>query len=693
MRRVYDSPGSFGGSCSERLLTCSKRFAKQSSDDLVPATRHFLTGGTRCASVTEDLKIGPCAGIVKLAFHHMDTNLIVLAGPLKGTVFKLAEDETSIGRDPANQICIMDKSLSRHHCVIRREAKQFSILDLESHNGTLVNELPAKTQVLEHGDHIQIGSSHLLFLEHEDRPSSLAEGVTFGPSGLVTASAIKLKPESTFYGFAPELGALMKVSAAIGAAKSLPDLQRRLLEAIFDIVPAARGAIVFINENLQETGPALALGAQRVPLEALEVSRTVAQVVMIENVSIMSNDVIADETLGKSASLMTANIQRLLCVPLSILHRSIGLIYLDTDARETSFTKWHLEIVTAIANFTAGALDKARYTQWLGTENERLKELIRADRRLIGESKGILEVHRFISKVAQTDSTVLILGESGTGKELVAQAIHSHSARADKPFVAVNCAALSEGLLESELFGHEKGAFTGAIAQKRGKLEAAEGGTIFLDEFGEMSPTIQAKLLRVLEEREFERVGSTRTIKANVRILAATNKKFETAIADGSFRHDLYYRINVVSITLPPLRDRPEDIALLANYFVAKYSRTCKRSVTGFSVDARRCLMNYSWPGNVRELENCIERAIVLGSTDLVQVEDLPESILEVALGDAQSAPKYYDLVQEAKRQIVIRAVKQAGGNYTRAAELLDLHPNNLHRLIRNLNLKQILSN
>jgi transcriptional regulator with GAF, ATPase, and Fis domain len=623
----------------------------------------------------------------------MHPNLVFLAGQLKGTVFEMANDETSIGRDPTNQICVMDKSLSRRHCVIAREDTKYRILDLDSHNGTFVNDLPTKTQLLEHGDHIQIGRSYLLFLEHEDKKSDLSDGVAFDHGGLVTASAIKLKPENTLYGLAPELEALMKLSTAISTAASLPEMQRRMLEAIFEIVPASRGAIIFINDELQETGPALALDRLLAPSQTLQISSTVAQLVMQENVSILSNDVRAHEGLGKSKSLLAAKIRSLLCVPLSVLQRSIGLIYLDTQEAETSFTKAHLEMVTAISNFAAGALDKARYMEWLGSENQRLQELIQAERRLIGESKAILEVYRFIAKVAQADSTVLILGESGTGKELVAQAIHSNSPRAGKPFVAVNCAALSEALLESELFGHEKGAFTGAIAQKRGKLEAANGGTVFLDEVGEMTPAIQAKLLRVLEEREFERVGSTHTIKADLRILAATNRNLEAAMSGGSFRRDLYYRINVVSITLPPLRERPDDIPLLANYFVAKYSRNCKRSVTGLSVDARRYLMSYVWPGNIRELENCIERAIVLGSTEYIQVEDLPESVLEVALAQEQLGVKYCDLLQESKKQIIINALKQAGGNYTRAAELLGLHPNNLHRLVRNLNLKQILSN
>jgi two-component system, NtrC family, response regulator HydG len=282
----------------------------------------------------------------------------------------------------------------------------------------------------------------------------------------------------------------------------------------------------------------------------------------------------------------------------------------------------------------------------------------------------------------------MLSGESGTGKELAARAIHQNSKRANKPFMAVNCAALAESLLESELFGHEKGSFTGALAQKKGRLEIADGGTVFLDEIGELSPALQVKLLRVLQEREFERVGGTRTIKVDIRVVTATNKDLETAVNDGSFRQDLYYRLNVVSLEMPPLRDRQEDIPLLANYFAAKYSEKCNRRVTGISTEAQARLRNYDWPGNVRELENAIERAVVLGTTEHILLEDLPDSVLESESHAAAPATKYHDAVAQTKKQIILNAMQQAKGSYTEAAKLLGVHPNYLHRLIRNLNLK-----
>jgi transcriptional regulator with GAF, ATPase, and Fis domain len=347
-----------------------------------------------------------------------------------------------------------------------------------------------------------------------------------------------------------------------------------------------------------------------------------------------------------------------------------------------------LQLLTAIAAIAAAPLENARRVDWLEGENERLQEEIHVEHQMIGQSSAMRAVYKFIGKVAPTDSTVLIRGESGTGKELAARAIHLNSMRAAKPFVAINGATLSETLLESELFGHEKGAFTGAIAQKSGKLEIADGGTLFLDEIGELTPLIQAKLLRVLQEHEFERVGGTRPIKVNVRIVAATNKDLEVAVSSGSFRQDLYYRLNVVSITMPPLRNRRDDIQLLTSYFAAVYSKKCKRRIKGVSAEARSLLRAYDWPGNVRELQNAIERAVVLGSTDLLLPEDLPEGLFETGDPRGLAVTSYHDKLQEAKKLIVIKAIEEAQGNYTQAAKQLGLHPTNLHRLIRTLNLK-----
>ena len=361
----------------------------------------------------------------------------------------------------------------------------------------------------------------------------------------------------------------------------------------------------------------------------------------------------------------------------------------------THFDEGHLQLVTVICGIAAVALNNARHVEQLESENDLLRAEATVEHGMVGESAALKRVYQFIARVAPADTTVLVRGESGTGKELAARALHRNSPRGVRAFVAINCAALTETLLESELFGHERGAFTGALAQKKGKLEVADGGTLFLDEVGEMPATLQAKLLRVLQEREFERVGGTRTIRVDVRVVAATNRDLEEAVRTGAFRQDLYYRLNVVSLEMPPLRGRREDIPLLASYFVSKYAAKFKRRVTGLSAEARACLTAYDWPGNVRELENAVERAVVLGSTDRVLPEDLPETVLDAAPDpsppDTAVTPpvtRYHDALREAKRQLILRALEQSAGSFTEAARHLGVHPNYLHRLIRNLNLR-----
>jgi transcriptional regulator with GAF, ATPase, and Fis domain len=375
-------------------------------------------------------------------------------------------------------------------------------------------------------------------------------------------------------------------------------------------------------------------------------------------------------------------------VPLVRLDKAIGLIYQDTVNPVIRFCDEDLHLVTAVAGVAALAVESARQVEWLGRENRRLRLEGNLDHDMVGESPRMREVYQLIERVAPTESTVLIRGESGTGKELAARAVHRNSPRRERPFVAINCAALTETLLESELFGHERGAFTGAIAQKRGQLEMANGGTIFLDEMGELSPALQAKLLRVLQERDFMRVGGTRSMALDIRVIAATNKDLQKATQEGTFRQDLYYRLNVVSLTMPPLREHKEDIPQLANYFAAKFAEKCNRRIQGISPDAQPVLLEYDWPGNIRELENAIERAVALGSSEMILLEDLPETLLETPSPFASRGSTYHEAVRQLKRQLILSAMEQSAGSFTEAAKLLGVHPNYLHRLIRNLDLR-----
>src|SRR5579859_2692115 len=396
--------------------------------------------------------------------------------------------------------------------------------------------------------------------------------------------------------------------------------------------------------------------------------------------------------LREVESLAASDVRSLVCVPLSVFQRMIGCIYLDSTSVVNRFNEDHLQLMVAVAGISAVALDNARRVQWLEQENQRLTTEVRQEQSLVGEGARMNEVFQFIGRVAPTEATVLLEGESGTGKELAARALHRNSHRSGKPFVAINCAAIPETLLESDLFGHERGAFTGAASQKKGRLEVADGGVVFLDEIGELALGLQVKLLRVLQEREFERVGGTQPIKIDVRVIAATNRDLAEAVRKGEFRQDLYYRLAVMRLTMPPLRERREDIPMLTRHFLQKNAKRCKVKPRPVTREAMSALVNYEWPGNVRELENAVERALVMGSSEMVLLEDLPESLIEQAMPEEMEEGRYHAHVKEVKRQLILDAVQQTGGNYVEAAGILGVHPNYLHRLIRNLGLKEELN-
>ena len=425
--------------------------------------------------------------------------------------------------------------------------------------------------------------------------------------------------------------------------------------------------------------------------QLVKVSRTVARQVLEQGIAMLGSDVPGSSELREVESLAASQVRSLLCVPLTVFQRVIGCIYLDSDSLSSRLNEEHLQLMTAIAGISAVALENARRLQWLQQENERLTVEITQERSLVGEGARMKEVYQFLKRVAPTDSTVLIEGESGTGKELAARALHRNSPRAGKPFVAINCSAIPETLLESDLFGHERGAFTGASSLKKGRLEVADGGVVFLDEIGELALALQVKLLRVLQEREFERVGGLHPIKVDIRLIAATNSNLEQAVREGRFRQDLYYRLAVLKVTMPTLRDRPDDIPMLVRHFVQKHAKRCKVKPRPVSREALACLVNYDWPGNVRELENAIERALVLGSSDMILPEDLPESLLERTPPPEMTEAKYHAAVKELKKQLILDAMEQTRGSYADAARILGVHPNYLHRLIRNLELKEVL--
>jgi transcriptional regulator with GAF, ATPase, and Fis domain len=610
--------------------------------------------------------------------------VVAMSGSAKGETYRLSNARVTLGRDNSNIVQIGDAAVSKKHCLIEAKGNEFELIDLESHNGTFVNGLPIKRRSLLHGDIIRLGTSELVFLtDQESDGASVAvqytdEATQESLKTVHLPSAHNPHSPADIGRMARDLNGLFKIAKSINSIRDLAALQSNLLELIFEVVPAEVGAILLMGGPEEEPTSTHIHERHLGKARSLCIRRSMVHRALWEQSSVFtesSTDVAAGENI--------------VCVPLIGVQKTIGAIYLSSMGLTMQFGEEHVQFLNSAAGIAAVTLENVLSLESLKQENRRLREELDSTDAIIGESKAMHRLASFIEKVARGDSTVLIRGESGTGKELVARAIHAGSARAEKPFVAINCAAIPETLLESELFGNEKGAFTGAVF-KRGKLEAAEDGTVFLDEIGELAPLLQAKLLRVLQQREFDRLGGTRPLKFNARVLAATNKNLEQAIKAGEFRQDLFYRLNVVSTTLPPLRDHRDDIPLLAIYFATKYADRSQRPFKGISTEARALLMNYDWPGNVRELENAIEHAIVMGTVEEILPEDLPETLLEQQSVQISSA-RYHQAINELKKRLIIDAVTQAKGSYIDAAKILGVHPNYLHRLIRNLDIKDLL--
>ena len=614
--------------------------------------------------------------------------LVSIAGPLIGGVFALPPEAGatfSIGRSTANSLCVEDPSVSRNHCVLTSNGDSFSITDRGSANRTYINGLPLQEHILRNGDEIKIGESLFLFVVQEDsversEPRSPVQRSIHEASTqmLPLPGRVIGEPSGKYY------EALVALGQAAPFTAGLEALEAHILKSICGAVPAEYAALALAGLSAGDPGAVYEWRGDRAAADTATAASALADRLMQDPSPVLWNR----SATGNGMDFPGTQVTSALGVPLQAFDRLVGTLCLASGNPDVRFDEGQLRFLTSAAGVAAVLLDGAVSARIRDTENRQRWAAINLEHNMVGDSPQMRGVFETIAKVAPTDSTVLLRGESGTGKELAARAIHRNSLRARKPFVAINCAALTETLLESELFGHEKGAFTGAVVQKKGKLEEASGGTVFFDEITEMSPVLQAKLLRVLQEREFERVGGTRPIRADVRIVAATNRDLEDATRQGAFRSDLYYRLNVVSLHLPPLREHPEDIKLLAAHFVQKHSRKLKRSVQGISPDALACLTTYDWPGNVRELENALERALVLGATDTVRPEDLPDSVLDAGRYPETASGGFNASVTEAKKRLIMDTLRKTRGNYVEAAGLLELHPNSLHRLIRNLHLK-----
>ncbi len=579
----------------------------------------------------------------------MSAELIVVNGPLAGTHLPLDQGEILIGRAPGSKLVLTDAEIGWRHCQIRRQGTRYLVTDLRSSLGTYVNGMRSAERWLEDRDQLGIGKTILLFRSGEAQPDAQPAVPTRDTKPtLLAACSLVFLSRALAAGMEDEQNTL---------------LQNQILRLIGDLIP--------IDDSV------LLLGTSAAELQARWTECAAKHAVDFAP---------AVARVCEEGAFVNAD-SRIAGVPLYLAGALGGALLVRIADREAAHLSAHLETLTAAASLSSIGFEANREVETLKAEKALLEEQIAVQTGIVGSSPVIRRLLDLIERVAPRDTTVLIAGESGTGKELVARALHQKSPRSERPFVAVNCAALSETLFESELFGHEKGAFTGAIALKRGRFELAQGGTIFLDEVGELAAGLQAKLLRVLQQREFERVGGTQAYPLDIRIIAATNRDLAADVAEGRFREDLYHRLNVVTLHSPPLRDRKDDIPRLAEFFLRRSAERCKRHVEGLSPEVLHMISQYSWPGNVRELENAMERAVVLGVSEWVLPEDLPENLLETAPRDAEA--KYHHSVGQAKRDAILDAYVQGNGDYKQAAKLLGLHPNYLLRLVRNLELRE----
>jgi Nif-specific regulatory protein len=482
-----------------------------------------------------------------------------------------------------------------------------------------------------------------------------------------------------------ELLLLFEISHTLDRSLDLRDVVGPVLELIARHMGMLRGTLTLLNRKSGEIFIEAAHGlseTQKIRGRYRPGEGVIGQVVKTGAPAVIPH--ISDEPLfldrtGARKGMKKEDIS-FLCVPIKIENEVVGTLSADRLFDAEVALEEDVRLLSIIASMIAQAVRLRQSAQEerhrLLEENERLQHELKERFRpsnIVGNSKAMRMVYDLMAQVSKSDTTVLIRGESGTGKELVAHAIHFNSPRSTKPFIKVNCGALPESVVESELFGHEKGAFTGAIATRKGRFELAHSGTIFLDEIGDLSPTTQIKLLRVLQEKEFERVGGSATIKVDVRVITATNRDLEQLIAEGQFRQDLYYRLNVFPVHVPPLRERKTDIPLLADHFVEKYSKANHKTIRRISTPAIDMLMSYHWPGNVRELENCMERAVLLSSDHVIHGHHLPPTLQTAEASDTAHSGTLDGTLENIERDLILDALKAARGNKAKAARALGI--------------------
>ena len=680
--------------------------------------------------------------------------LILTQNDEQKQVYSFTEETVvTIGRAAENTVSFIDDRCSRFHAKLFFDAAEWYVQDLGSRNGTFVDEVnvAASPCPIRAGQQILIGRAVLQFGlgapgEWDTKPGmdeegnvvkhhSGVRGVSESLQGPVAdenkglgseiihqkSQASLLKPDSdsepqyttlptTKTGFGP--AEMCRLAYQIGQAEEIDLVARTALEGLLAATSAEGAGLWLFPYTLhsQQQASDIRLVAETTLNKAryTPISATLARTVFEKQEAFLVHENPNEGTKKTKRAAMPSESDGIganntLVAPIRFQGGILGMLHLYTTTDDTCLDESDLEYSLAIADTVGVALANINRQTELATnltqaqqENVNLREMLQVNSEIVGTSPQMQMVHHLIARAAEGKTAILIRGESGTGKELIARAVHLASPRKSKPFICLNCAAISETLLESELFGHERGSFTGATERKLGKFEAADTGTLFLDEIGEMSPALQAKMLRALENNAFERVGGNATITVDVRIITATHRDLEKEVAAGRFRHDLFFRLRVLEITIPPLRKRQTDIPVLAKFFLDRFCQETGRKFTGFHPEAMQTLMNYRWPGNVRELKNIIERAVVLGSEPLVKEQDMLLSKLNtmgeshVLVAEKQERDMFVPLsLADVERNHIIRTLEHTNWNKSRSSKLLGIERTTLDRKIKRYNIEE----
>jgi len=629
--------------------------------------------------------------------------LIVKEGPGRGTAYELVESPVTIGRDPTNVIQIPSETVSRSHAIIKSfpgpEGEVWRVEDLHSKNGVLVNGRRVSEAELNSGDELRLGEVVLTFI--------LRDFDTFASEGTEAGTRLELRDvlkKETFVqrpaaarvttevGRDPKqaLLALLELSNLAASARTFPELFAGITGALEKNLRPHRAVPILFDERKGLLRPWVSQkGEFDKVLSRIPISTTVVRYVREHRDAILSEVTGEDERLRDARSITAHEITSAMCAPVLLGDRLLGALYVDRLGDAERFTKADLELLTAFALQAAAGIENVRMREQMGRERYVREKAARGEYDIVGGCEAMQRVFRFIAKAAPSEASVLIEGESGTGKELVARAIHLNSRRRHQPFEAVNCAAIAPTLIESELFGHVRGAFTGADRDRPGRFELADGGTLFLDEIAELPEASQSKLLRALEAGEIRRVGGVKDIKVNVRVIAATNRRLGEERAAGRFREDLYFRLNVLKISLPPLRERPGDVRILAEHFLRHFAEKCGRPQLRFDQRVIQIFEAYSWPGNVRELRNVIERMVVMTDGPVLTVEDVPYEIRSGgSAGDDELMPDVAATgepppLREVEKRYIGRILRHTGGNKKEAARILGIDRSTLYAKLK----------